>query len=248
MGIRISPYIDLRSSVELPLLLRDIWFVSCLLRRQCIGQDLAVSFLKQPGDNFHLIYTADLEERTWRTIGCPGRISFMDSGEAMLWKIALYDEEKNEIVGPRILLITDLMSEHPISGSGLGTFASLVEELDLGFFTIEGLRKVCRGTWDSLEEPLLLTMQSTEHAPKPESSGISDSMLTSSTVSFFRPRPSKLKYSPIAHRVIDRAVGRPLWEYTKDKELARALISVLQSMYALSCVRGLTHISTLSSA
>ncbi len=51
------------------------------------------------------------------------------------------------------------------------------------------------------------------------------------SVPFLRLEIAKDGDSPILHRVITSTVGRPLWEYKDDKELARGFIAVLLSTY-----------------
>ncbi len=184
--------------------------------------------LKEPDS--YVIKPIGKDKRSWRTIGSPiwSSVSLFGRG-TVVWRVAEYNEEEGGYVGPTMVMKTAWRSAQRNPESSLSRYVTAIARNDpdvsVAEFVTGGDVYIEGGSPPDMRlatEPSIV--------PTPGSSAATpDGTLI--TVPFLRDRNKIARDgdSPILHRVITSTVGRPLWEYEDDEELARGFLAVLRS-------------------
>lgn len=229
-GVRISPEHDMWS--DLDMFVRVVRSLTCVLDAPGIGQDPTVQLFKNPSEPaFYVIKPIGKDKRRWRTIGSPiwSSLSLFGRG-TVVWKVAEYNEEKGEIAGPTMIMKTAWRSAQRNPESSLSRYVTAIANnnpaVSVAMFVTGGDVYMEGGSPPDMR---LATEPAPEQDPNVGSSAEAQLGGTLLTVPFLRGEPTRDADSPILHRVITSTVGRPLWEYKDDNELARGFLAVLQS-------------------
>lgn len=234
-GVRISPEHDMWSDME--LFVRVVRSLTCVLDAQHIGQDPSVRLRKKVDEpDSYVIKPIGKDERSWCTIRSPiwSSLSLFGRG-TVVWRVAEYIQRVDEIAGPTMIMKTAWRSAQRNPESSLSRYVTAIAkhnpEVSVAEFVTGGDVYVEGGSPPDMRlstEPL--------NEQNPDASAATTPPKTLITVPFLRLDDARDGDSPILHRVVTSTVGRPLWEYKDDKELARGLIAVLRSAYCF-CAR-----------
>lgn len=227
-GVRISPELDMWEDLE--ALVRVIRSLTCILPAEAIGQDPSARLVKSPSEpDFYVVKPVGKDERTWRTIGSPiwSSLSLFGRG-TVVWKVAEYNEKSGETIGATMIMKTAWRSAQRNPESSISKYVTTIArqypEVSVSEFVTGGDVFVEGGS----PPDMILETDSNEEIV-PDSSITATPKGTLITVPFLRGANASEGDSPILHRVITSTVGRPLWEYRDENELARGLIAILNS-------------------
>ncbi|KLO14792.1 hypothetical protein SCHPADRAFT_292602 [Schizopora paradoxa] len=225
-GVRISPEHDMFLDME--VFIRVIRSLTCVLGAQDIGQDPTARFVKSPREpDFYVIKPIGRDERSWRTIGPPiwSSMSLFGRG-TVVWKVAEYEEATDEVVGPTMIMKTAWRSAQRNPESSLSRYVTAIarqySEVSVAEFVTGGDVYVEGGSPPDI--PL-----ATELSSGRETARNNSSTKTLITIPLLRRQNPSDEDSPILHRVILSTVGRPLWDYKDEKELARGFVAVMRT-------------------
>ncbi|KLO08113.1 hypothetical protein SCHPADRAFT_908868 [Schizopora paradoxa] len=229
-GVRISPELDMWDNLD--KLVRVIRSLTCDLDAEQIGQDPTARLVMEPKEpDFYVVKPIGKDGRSWRTIGSPiwSSLSLFGRG-TVVWKVVEYNEQSKKSVGPTMIMKSAWRSAHRNPESSLSRYVTAIAnqnpEVSVAEFVTGGDVYMEGGS------PPDMTVDTDPPTEETRTSSSSDSTTpkkTLITVPFLRGAEVMTGASPILHRVITKTVGRPLWEYADEQELAKAFIAILRS-------------------
>ncbi|KLO08114.1 hypothetical protein SCHPADRAFT_620260 [Schizopora paradoxa] len=229
-GVRISLEHDMFLDTE--IFIRVVRSLTCVLSAQDIGQDPTVRLVKTPSEpDFYIIKPIGEDKRSWCTIGSPiwSSLSLFGRG-TIVWKVFEYNEESNKKVGPTMIMKTAWRAAQRDAEASLSRYVTAIAhqypEVSVAEFVTGGDVYMEGGS-----PPDMILANETSNDQEPDSGPSVSVMLrgTVITVPYLRGAEVMEGDSPILHRVITSTVGRPLWEYKDEIELARGFIAILKS-------------------